>query len=228
MLIFRFPPIMIAIFSGFILIATALSSRLKARPVTPRAPQSPVAHPILFRILSFGVVFSAVALGAVALFTIVSCANHWMRWRQFEAQPYHRSDFQVAKVYYQRHSKGGVSVYASGTVEGQREWMDLEPYLHLPHYSEAEVNELVPTGTSIPIYLFPALKGQARTQVFNAVPTAEMHRRAANAAISNGLFGLALAGAILFLMVRLRRLCFGPTDSATQPAQPGFQNRSSI
>jgi hypothetical protein len=45
-------------------------------------------------------------------------------------------------------------MYASGMVDGQREWIGLYPYLHPRPRNEAELDERVPIGTSIPIYLF--------------------------------------------------------------------------
>ncbi len=96
--------------------------------------------------------------------------NSYSSWQRYEGQSYHRADFEVTRAYFQRGSKGGISVYASGTVDGQREWMDLESYVPTRPRSQSELDEQVPTGTSIPIYLFPDLKGRSRVRVFAAIP----------------------------------------------------------
>src|SRR5579864_4123955 len=163
MLVFGFPRIMIAIFGALILIGTALSSRLKTRPrAATRAPQKPFAHPVLFRILSLCIALFSFVFVAILLFGFVIFMNAWSRWHQYQGAAYHRSDFQVTRVYYQRHSRGAVDIFASGTVEGQREWMNLVPYLHRVPHDQNELDERVPVGTSIPIYLFPGLKGRSR------------------------------------------------------------------
>jgi len=101
-------------------------------------------------------------------------------------------------------------MYASGMVDGQREWMGLYPYLHPRPRNEAELDERVPIGTSIPIYLFPELKGRSRVRVYADTPPAEAYHREAITAANYGLTGLAICGALLFILNRVRRLCFIP------------------
>jgi hypothetical protein len=119
-------------------------------------------------------------------------------------------------VYYQRQPKGGIDVYASGTVEGNREWMNLLPYLHSTPHDQEELESRVPAGTSIPVYLFPDLKGRTRVRVFEQTPPAEAYYNAAKTALNDALLGLALTGGIIFLLVRLRRACFDQTVIALQ------------
>jgi len=213
MLIFGFPRIMIVIFGALILATTAFSSRFKGRPAT--VSPKPVSHPALFRVLSIGIALGSFAFVAILLFGFVIFMNAWTRWHQYEG-PYSESDFQVTRVYYQVHTRGSPEVFASGTVDGKKEWMNLVPYLHRTPHNQAELDALVPAGTSIPVYLFPELKGRARVQVFQETPPAESNRRSAMAAINYGLAGLGLSAGIIFVLVRLRRSCFENTDGALQ------------
>jgi hypothetical protein len=214
MLAFGFPKFMIAFFGAFILIAAVLSIWMKSRPVpASRTPQPPVAHPVLFRILSLAVGVCAVVCFSFLLFGFVIFANSWSNWQRYKDQSYHRADFQVTRVYYQRHGKG-TDVYASGKVDGQREWMSLSPYLQAVVRGQGELEERVPVGTSIPIYLFPEMKGRSRVRVYSEVPTAEAYYRAAINALRWGLGGLAISGGILFVLLRLRAMCFEKRESA--------------
>lgn len=215
MLIFRFPKFMIVIFGAFILLATALSGFIKPKSVPPsQAPQRPVAHPTLFRILSIGVAICSIAFVMSLLFGFVIFMNSYSNWQRYEGKSYHRSSFEVSRVYFQRGSKGGVDAYASGTVDGQREWMDLRPYLFGAPRDEAELEAQVPVGTLIPIYLFPGLKGRSRVRVYSEVPPAESYRREAMQALRYGLTGLALSGGLVFVLLRLRASCYEKKENA--------------
>ncbi len=210
MAVFRFPKMMIAIFGGVILIGTALSARMKtaaaARP--PRAPQN-FAHPMAARIVGIGIALCALAMFSILLFGFVMFLNSWNRWHEYQGQPFHRSDFVVRNVYYQRQSKSQ-SFYASGTVEGQREWMSLQPYLHRMPRSQAEAETSVPTGTSIPIYFFPNMKGRARVQVYEDTPPAESSHQMAIKTLRDAFLFLTITGAAFFILTRLRGWCVGP------------------
>ena len=214
MLVFGFPKIMIAIFGTVILIGTALSvwMKPKAAQASP-SPQRPIANMALFRILTLAIGLCSLACFASLLFGSVAFANSWSGWQQYKGASYHRAEFQVTRAYYKRGMKGAVYVSASGTVEGQREWMNLEEYLHPRLRSEAELDERVPVGTLIPVYLFPDLKGRARVRVFDEVPTAEAYHRSAMNALNYGLAGMALTAGFIFVLVRLRRFCFAEADS---------------
>jgi len=142
------------------------------------------------------------------LFGFVMFINSWTRWHQYEGQPYHRDEFQVTRVYYQRGSKGSIDVYASGEVEDNREWMSLRPYLHsLPH-SQGELESMVPAGTVIPVYFFPGMKGRMRVEVYADTPPAEANQRAAMTTLNHGLLGIAITGGLIFFLILLRRMCF--------------------
>ena len=208
MLLFRFPKWMIAAFAGMILVGTLTSSLVKSQTTTTaRWPQPVPTRPLLFRAVSIGLALSFLGCVCFGLFGFVIFMNSWNDWHRYEGQPYHVTTFQVTRVYYQKHSKS-IDMYASGMVDGQREWMGLYPYLHPRPRTEAELDERVPIGTSIPIYLFPELKGRLRVRVYADTPPAEAYHRDAITAANYGLMGLAICGALLFVLNRARRLCF--------------------
>lgn len=217
MLVFRFPKIFIAISAVMILLATAFSSRRRPAQISPRtAPQKPLSHPVLFRVLSLAI--------ALCFFAILCCVflgtpmflNAWTRWHRYEGQPCHRSDFQVANVYYMSHTyaRSGPDFAASGTVDGNREWIDLRPLLHpLPH-DQGELQAAIPLGTSIPIYFFPKLKGRARVQPYQDGLPSDVNHRMAMTVLTDGLGVLALSVGMMFLLIRARRICFVEESSA--------------
>ena len=217
MLLFGFPKIMIAIFGGMILIGAVVSSYIRPNAARKYAPQRPLAHPFRFRIVGVGVALCTVAIVGCLLFGFVIFMNSWDRWHRYEGQPYHRSEFQVRQVYWQRQSKS-VDVYASGMVEGQREWMTLRPYLQAVPRSQSELEQRVPEGTVIPIYFFPGMKGRSRVQMYQDLPPAEASHRAAITAVNDSLLGLAIAGGLLFVLSRVLRTCYAESESALQQA----------
>jgi hypothetical protein len=222
MSVFKFPKEMIAVFVGFILVGTMLSAWLKPRQMTPRPPpQIPSSHPIAFRVLSLFVGFAVLGIISILLFGFVIFMNNWTRWQQYQGQPYHRAEFVVTRTYYQKHSKGGADIYASGTVEGQKEWMSLGPFPGDRPRNEAELNDRVPEGTSIPIYLFPGMKGRMRVEVYSETPIAEGYHRAAIVDLNIALRALAAAIALLFLLILTRR-AISNEDNPT-PAVPALQ-----
>ena len=209
MLIFGFPKIMIAIFAGMIVIGTALSARAKARALTVQpGPPRTVARPLLFRVTSLAVGLSSLVLFSCLLFGFVMFMNSWDRWHRYEGQRYERTEFHVKQVYFQRGSRGGVDVYANGTVDGNKEWMSLLPYLYTRPHDQGDLELKVPQGTTIPIYLFPNLKGRSRVEVIGDVPPAEGYRRAAMQALEFGSLGVVISAGVLFLLVRLRASCY--------------------
>ena len=214
MLLFHFPKWMIAAFAGMILVGTLTGSLVKGQTATTTWKPQPVpTRPILFRVVSIGMAIFFLGCLCFGLFGFVIFMNSWNDWHRYEGQPYHVTTFQVTHVYYQKHSKS-TDMYASGMVDGQREWMGLYPYLHPRPRNEAELDERVPIGTSIPIYLFPELKGRSRVRVYAGTPPAEAYHREAITAANYGLTGLAICGALLFILNRVRRLCFAQTDAA--------------
>jgi hypothetical protein len=220
MLVFGFPRAMIAIFAGIILLGTAISSRLKPRAAgaSPANPPRTIVRPTLFRVLSVGIALSTFVVIVIALFGFVMFMNSWDRWHRYEGQAYQRSEFQVVRAYYQTHSKGGPDIYASGTVDGQREWMNLQPYLHTRPHDQNELDARVPRGTSIPVYLFPGLKGRSRVQVNNGVLPAEASQREAMDALKYGLGGLGVTAFLLLVLIRLRRECIVEAEPALSMA----------
>jgi hypothetical protein len=216
MVAFGFPKVMIAIFGVMIAVGAVFSMWVKSRPFAPPAAQRPLSHATLFRILSLGIALCSVVFFAIVLFGFVIFINNWNYWHRYEGQPYHRSDFVVTNTYYQRGYKGAVDIYARGTVEGQREWMSLQPYLHTRPRNQSELDERAPAGTSIPIYLFPQMKGRSRVRVYDVTPAAEAYHRTAINALNRSLEGLGLTGILIFVLSRCRKMCFAETDSAVQ------------
>ena len=221
MLLFHFPKFMIVFFGIMIFSGASLRSFLKPANAA-RVPVAPpqLSRPALDRVISIGIALNAVVLFSIVLFSLVMCLNDWTSYQRYEGQPYHRSDFVVTQVYCQRHGKGGLDLFASGLVEGQREWMTLQqPYLQSRPRTQAELEEQVPVGTSIPVYLFPDLKGRSRIRIYQETPSAEAYRRSAISTLNHALIGIALAGGILFLLVRARRTCIVAPDSNPLLAQ---------
>lgn len=209
MLLFHFPKFMIVAFVALILVGTAASAwiKTKASRVVPAAPPPPLAHPALFRIVISATVLCAFTLVASALFGFVAFMNSWNRWHQYEGQPYHQSDFVVTQVYFQKHNKG-VDAYASGTVEGQREWMNLIPYLRVAPRSQAQLDSMVGPGITIPIFYFPELKGRVRVQFDDGVPPAEQGHRGAMNALKYGFLGIVVSAGMILVLSRVRSLCY--------------------
>ena len=227
MLVFSFPKPFIAISAVIILLATALSSRRRLAPITPRpAPQKPLSHPVLFRVLSLAIALCFFAIMCCVFLGTPMFLNAWTRWHQYEGQPYHRSDFQVANVYYMSHTyaRSGPDFSASGTVDGNREWIDLRPLLHPLPQSQGELQAAVPLGTSIPIYFFPKLKGRARVQPYQDSLPSEVSHRTAMTVLTDDLGILALAIGIMFLLIRARRICY-VEDSAFPASEPAQRAR---
>ena len=221
-LLFKLPKIMIAFSAGLILVGIALSAWAKSKAAAARpTSRAAIARPLLFKIVSLAIALSSLALVATLLFSFVAFLNSWTRWHTYEGEPYHRAEFQVKHAYYQRGSKGGVYIYASGMVENQSEWMNLQSFVPTLPHNQAELDSAVPAGTSIPIYLFPNLKGRMRVQVYQGTPPAEAYRNSAMNALHYGLSGLALCAALLFIVFRVRPLCFVQPDPQFQQSSFG-------
>jgi hypothetical protein len=158
------------------------------------------------KILTLGIALCWLTLVATLLFSFVTFINSWSRWHIYEGQPYHRAEFQVKRAYFQRGSKGGIDIYASGVVEDQSQWMDLRSFVDPSPHNQEELDNLVPAGTSIPIYLFPNLKGRTRVRVYQETPPAEAYRSSAMKAVHYGLGGLALCAGLIFVLSRVRQM----------------------
>lgn len=217
MLLFGFPKIMILVFAGFILAGSALAAWVKSKPKQAApVPTRPVSNPVLLKILNVFLAACSVVCLALVIFGFVIFMKAWTSWHQYEGQSYHRSEFQVKHVYYEKRTKGGTDISASGIVEGHLEYLSLLPYVHSVPRSEAELDSKVPIGTVIPVYLFPNLKGRARVQVYDPVPPAEASHRMAVSTVKNTLLALAVMAGLLFVLTRLRALCFADESAVQQ------------
>jgi len=219
MTLFKFPRIMIAVFAALILIGTAFSARAKVVRSASPAPLPPLRNPQQFRILSAAIAVAALALLCTFLFGFVIFMNAWDSWHRYEGQRYEKTEFEVSRVYYQRHGRGGIDLFASGTVDGQREWMTLTSWLQSRPHNQGELEDMVPEGTSIPIYLFPDLKGRSRVRARGPIPPAEAYEQTAMKALHYGLFLATVLAAILWLLFRLRARCYEP-DTQMLAASP--------
>ena len=210
MLLMRFPKFMIAMFVTLILVGTAFSMWAKTRVAVARTPvpQRAVAHPTVLSVINFTTALCALVFVSIALFGFVIFMNSWNTWHQYEGQPRHESDFVVKRVYYQPHRKGNPDIYASGTVEGSQEWMGLRPYVDPFPRNEAELDSQVPPGTSIHVYLYPQLKGRSRIVVYEQGPPDDAARRTAMDTLLYAPLGLAGIALLIFLLSRLRKMCY--------------------
>lgn len=214
MILFRFPKWMIAAFAAMILVGTSAGAFIKPRSANaPRAPLPKPTRPILFRFVGLGMFLCVFACLCFLLLGFVMFINNWNDWHRYEGQPYHVTSFQVTRVYYQRNSKSA-DLYASGIVDGQREWMGLQPYFKVRPRSQAQLEAAVPAGTSIPIYLFPEMKGRSRVRIYSEIPPAEAYHRTAIKTAKYAPLGLAISLALLFILTRVQRLCFSETTNA--------------
>jgi hypothetical protein len=209
MLAFHFPRPMILFFAVFIFLGTALSTRLrKNQTVRPRPLAAPASQTPAAQLLAIAIGICAFALLCCLLFGFVMFVNSWMAYQRFAGQRYHATTFQVARVYY-RYTPGphGGSAYmhASGKVEGNKEWMNLAPYLSTKPRSQGELESMVQAGTIIPVYLFPDLKGTTRVQIIGPLPPAEANHTQAMLALNRTLTVSAVLGAVIFVLVRIRR-----------------------
>ena len=224
MLAFHFPRPLIFVFATFLLAGTALSLRMRAyqtarpKPAVAPAPQSTAAL-----ILAIAIGICTLALFSCLLFGSVMFLNSWLAWQRFQGHSYHATTFQVARVYY-RHTPGNhggsIDMHASGTVEGQKEWMNLFPYLNTKPRSQQELESMVPAGTVIPVYLFSDLKGTTRVQLIGPLPPAEANHRQAMLVLNRTLALVAALGAVIFVLVRIRR------STMERREQPAFATQA--
>jgi hypothetical protein len=159
-------------------------------------------------LLDFIVALLSFAFFTCLLFGFVAFINAHIAYKRVEGQPYHATTFQLTRSYYQK-SAGmhgpDIAVYASGMVEGKKEWMNLLPYLKRAPLDQVELNALVPPGTAIQVYLFPNLKGQSRIQVIDTLPPGEASRRMETSLLRRVPLGLAVMAALILLLLRIRR-----------------------
>jgi hypothetical protein len=182
------------------------------------APRSlsrrPSSMPMSVVLLNLAIAILGLAFLSCLIFGFVAFINAHNAFKRVQGQPYHATTFEVIRPYYQK-SAGmhgpDISVYASGMVEGNKEWMSLPPYLKRVPRDQAELNDSVPPGTVIPVYLFPNLKGRSRIQVIDVLPPGEASRRTETWVLQRAPVALAVLGALIFLLVRIRRFSASPT-----------------
>ena len=217
MLAFHFPRPMIAFFALMIVLSTLLSSRLRDAAATAKAktPTPPSPQEARVRLVNAGIAAISVAFFMCLMFGFIMFMNSWEAWHRFEGQRFHATTFQVTRTYYQPpRGRAGARAYASGIVDGSKEWMDLFPYLKAMPRSEADLEQRVPIGTTIAVYLFPDLKG-SRVQVIASLPPADANHKHAISVLNHELVILAILGGIVFVLVRVRRSLQNPNTLTT-------------
>ena len=155
------------------------------------APRS-LPHPLSSRPMSVILLNLTIAILGLAflvclLFGFVTFINAHNAFKRVQGQPYQATTFQVTRPYYQKsHGMHGpdISVYASGMVEGKKEWMNLVPYLKRVPRDQAELNDSVPPGEA---------SRRTETWVLRRAPVA-----------------LVVLGALILLLVQIRRFCASP------------------
>ena len=189
--------------------------------VNSAPPSLPRPLPMSVVLLNLAIAILGLAFLSCLIFGFVAFINAHNAFKRVQGQPYHATTFEVIRPYYQK-SAGmhgpDISVYASGMVEGNKEWMSLGPYLKRVPRDQAEVNDSVPPGTVIPVYLFPNLKGRSRIQVIDVLPPGEASRRTETWVLQRVPVSLAVLGALIFLLVRIRRFRASPAAGITGPA----------
>jgi hypothetical protein len=113
------------------------------------------------------------------LYVFTTYMNTSPRAELYDGAPYHATTFRVTSVYYSTWNDGdGMShkqASAAGIVEGQKEGMDLLPYI-FPD-DQAQLEQVFPAGTVIPVYLFPTLRGVNRIQRIGGLPPAQRYQQ---------------------------------------------------
>jgi hypothetical protein len=182
--------------------------------VNSAPPSLPRPLPMSVVLLNLAIAILGLAFLSCLIFGFVAFINAHNAFKRVQGQPYHATTFEVIRPYYQK-SAGmhgpDISVYASGMVEGNKEWMSLPSYLKRVPRDQAELNGSVPPGTVIPVYLFPNLKGRSRIQVIDVLPPGEASRRTETWVLQRAPVALAVLGALIFLLVRIRRFSASPT-----------------
>jgi hypothetical protein len=219
MFAFHFPRPMI-LFSGlasFFITVFGLRPRRSTSATGRQLPRPLSSQPMSVTLLDLTIAILGLAFLGCLLFGFVTFINAHNAFKRVQGEPYHATTLQVIRPYYQK-SAGmhgpDVAVYASGIVEGKKEWMNLLPYLKRAPRDQAELNDSVPPGTAVPVYLFPNLKGQSRIQVIDVLPPGEASRRTETWVLRRAPVALAVLGALILLLVRIRRSCASPPTRA--------------
>ncbi len=219
MFAFQFPRPMIVFFglASFLFAVFGLRPRRSALATLKPLPGPVSSQPMSVVLLNLTIAVLGLGFLACLLFGFVTFINAHNAFKHVQGQPYHATSFQVIRPYYQK-SAGmhgpDVAVYASGIVEGEKEWMNLLPYLKRVPRDQAELNDSVPPGTAIPVYLFPNLKGQSRIQVIDVLPPGEASRRTETWVLRRAPVALTVLGTLILLLLRIRRSCTSPATQA--------------
>jgi len=100
--------------------------------VNSAPPSLPRPLPMSVVLLNLAIAILGLAFLSCLIFGFVAFINAHNAFKRVQGQPYHATTFEVIRPYYQK-SAGmhgpDISVYASGMVEGNKEWMSLGPYL---------------------------------------------------------------------------------------------------
>jgi hypothetical protein len=215
MFAFHFPrPMMLfSALTTFLMAALGLRPRMiRASSPKPLPPQL-ASRPMSAIVLDLSIAILGLAFVCCLLFGFVIFMNAHTAFERVQGQPYHAATFQVIRPYYQK-SPGmhgpQISAYASGIVEGKKEWMSLFPYFKRYPRDQAELNDLLPPGTVIPVYLLPNLKGRSRIEVIDVLPPGEASRRTEVSVLRRVPVALAILGGLIFLLVRIRRSYAAP------------------
>jgi hypothetical protein len=114
------------------------------------------------------------------LFGGVFYVNSSSRAQLYKGAPYHPTTFRVTYVQYMwvagYRNAGHIQATATGIVEGQKESMNLMPFLGRAPRDQGDLTMMVPEGTLLNVYLFPSLQGRSRIQPINQVPPEESYR----------------------------------------------------
>ena len=175
--------------------------------LTPKPPIS-----IGIRLLDVMIAICGTLLILASMYVLTFYTNSSSRAELYEGAPYHATTFRVTNVQYFHGGAVGpdgatqshTNTSAIGIVEGQKESMDLWPYLNRTPTDQYQLMEWVPEGSVIPVYLFPTLKGQNRIQLIRAVPTAEVYQRQATWAPNRALPALGGIGILTALLTHGR------------------------
>ncbi len=178
------------------------------------APKPPMTAGIWLLDLMIAICGSLFVLGA--LFGFVFYMNTSSQEQLYQGATYHATTFRVTSVQYSRawsmdgQHGGHFETYASaiGIVEGQKESMDLLPYVNAIPRDQYQLMDWVPEGSVIPVDLFPTLRGHNRIQVIHEVPTEEYYRRRATWASNRALPVVGAIGILAALLSLARFFLF--------------------
>jgi hypothetical protein len=163
------------------------------------------------RLLDVLIAICATVFVFALLYVFTSYMNTSPRAELYDGAPYHATTFRVISVHYERRvvvgAEGVTSTQtiasAAGIVEGQKEWMDLLPYI-FPK-DQDQLRQAFPEGTVIPVYLFPTLRGENRIQRVGGAPPAEQYQQKV-AWITNRALPVAAALGMLTALLTFMRV----------------------